>query len=91
MDAFAACAAGYSDAFATQQFFRLNHVLAVTLAEAPHAWGHFYVTGAPFRAYLFRVGRRTSFWIVDSVDVTRKAVNVLRLWNSGRDSKAFDS
>ena len=90
MDAFAAYAAGYSDAFATEQFLRLNHVLAVTLAEAPQTWGHFYVTGAPFRAYLFRVGRRTSFWIVYSVDDMQKAVNVLRFWNSSRDPKAFD-
>lgn len=50
MDAFAACAAGYSDAFATEQNFRLNNVPAVTPAEAPHTWEHFYVTGAPFRA-----------------------------------------
>lgn len=89
MAAFAAYAADYSDAFALEQFERLNRILSVELAEAPMMWGYFYVTGAPYRAYLFRAGRRTQFWIVYAVDETARIVKVLRFWNATRDPGAF--
>jgi hypothetical protein len=61
---FAAYAADYSDAFADEQFSRLNRILSVELSEAPLMWSYFYLTGAPYRAYLYRVSRNTQFWIV---------------------------
>ncbi|MDR3489302.1 MAG: hypothetical protein P4M05_30940 [Bradyrhizobium sp.] len=82
IDQFAIYAADYSDEFAREQFSRLNQILSVSLAESPNMWGHFYVTGAPYRAYLFRVGRRTQFWIVYTVDETAKAISILRFWNA---------
>jgi hypothetical protein len=63
IDEFAIHAAEYSEAWATEQFARLSHIFAVDLAEAPLRRSFFVLTGAPYRAYLFRVGRRTHYWI----------------------------
>ena len=75
IEQFAAYAVDYSDDFAREQFARLNHILSVEIAESPNTWGYFYITGAPYRAYLFRVGRRTFFWIIYTVDDDAKSVN----------------
>lgn len=90
IDGFGCYAANYSEDFAREQFIRLNRIFVVDLAESPNTWGHFYVTGAPYRAYLFRVGRRTSHWIVHTVDDDRKILNVLRFWNASREPAAFE-
>jgi mRNA-degrading endonuclease RelE of RelBE toxin-antitoxin system len=90
IDEFACYAADYSDDFAREQFTRLNHILSVDLAESPNMWGHFYITGAPYRGYLFRVGRRTDFWIIYTVDEKAKTVSVLRFWNASKDPQAFE-
>jgi mRNA-degrading endonuclease RelE of RelBE toxin-antitoxin system len=90
IDRFAIYAAEYSDDFAREQFARLNRVLSVDLAESPNVWGYFYITGAPYRGYLFRVGRRTQFWIIYTVDEDTKTVSVLRFWNASKDPNAFD-
>ena len=87
---FAAYAAEYSDDFARDTFERLNHVLSVVIADAPHMWSYFFVNGAPYRAYLFRVARRTQSWIVDNVDEVTRTVNVLRIWNASREPEAFE-
>jgi mRNA-degrading endonuclease RelE of RelBE toxin-antitoxin system len=83
-------AANYSEDFAREQFVRLNRIFAVDLAEAPNTWNYFYVTGAPYRAYLFRVGRRTNYWIIYSVDDEAKVVRVLRFWNASREPASFE-
>lgn len=90
IEQFAAYAVEYSDDFAREQFARLNHILSVEIAESPNTWGYFYITGAPYRAYLFRVGRRTHFWIIYTVDDDAKTVSVLRFWNASQDPMAFD-
>jgi len=87
--AFGRYAADYSEEFAREQFTRLNRIFSVELAQSPNVWGYFYITGAPYRAYLFRVGRRTSYWIVYTVDDDAKLVKVLRFWNAGRDPTSF--
>ena len=89
VEKFAEYAAAYSDEFAREQFMRLNRILTTDLAEAPRTWGFFFVTGAPYRAYLFRVGRRTSYWIVYAIDEDARRVNVLRFWNASRDAETF--
>lgn len=48
------------------------------------------LTGAPYRAYLFRVGRRTHYWIIYTVDEDSRLVNVLAFWNASRDSETID-
>ena len=79
----------YSTDFATEQFKRLNHILTIELADILLIWSYFYITGVPYRAYLFRVGRRTCFWIIYTVDEEKKVVYVLRFWNARKDPETF--
>jgi hypothetical protein len=64
IEQFAAWLSEYSEDFAIEQIERLDVVLRVNLGEIPLTWGYFPITGAPYRGYLFRVGRRTQYWIV---------------------------
>ena len=64
IDEFAAYLRSYSEEFAFEPFDRLDQILLMSLAEAPLTWGYFPLTGAPYRGYLFRVGRRTQFCII---------------------------
>ena len=90
IDNFGRYAADYSEEFAREQFVRLERIFSVNLAESPNTWNYFYVTGAPYRAYLFRVGRRTSYWIIYTIDDDAKIVNVLRFWNASREPASFE-
>ena len=83
-------ASAYSEAFFLDQFARLNKVLTVDLADKPGTWNYFFLTGAPYRAYLFRVGRRTSYWIVYRIDQTARRVDLLRFWNASRQTETFE-
>jgi hypothetical protein len=38
---------------------------------------------------LFRVGQRTRFWIVYSIDEEAGAVSLIRLWGAARDPRRF--
>lgn len=90
IDAFAGWLRDYSETFAMEQIDRLNRILSIHLANAPLTWAYFPHTGAPYRAYLFRVGRRTQYWIVYTVDEDKRIVDVLHFWNASRDPKALD-
>jgi len=79
----------YTAAFWDEQAARLARVFETWLASTPHTWSFFFVTGAPYRAYLFEVGARTKYWIVYTVDETTHVVNVLRVWNSAQDPDKF--
>ena len=80
----------YSEDFAVAEIDRLNHILSVNLAEAPLTWTYFPLTGPPYRAYLYRVGRRTQYWIVYTVDEDSRTVDILHLWNAGRDPEGLE-
>lgn len=80
----------YSERHAVEQIDRLNHVLAVNIAESPLTWGYFAFSGAPYRAYLFRIGRRTQYWIVYTVDEEERTVDIVRLWNATRDPDTLE-
>ena len=67
IDNFVAYQSEYSEAFAVEQIDRLYRVFNFHLAQAPMTWGNFFITGEPYHAYLFRVGRRTSYWIISPV------------------------
>ncbi len=68
----------------------LQRILTAEISARPllHPW--FYRTGAPYRARLFRISRRTQFWIVYEVHEGEELVAVLRLWNASRDPAAFE-
>jgi hypothetical protein len=90
MDEFAVYLRDYSEAFAAQHIERLDYVLSVTLRESPLTWSYFALTGPPYRAYLFRVGRRTQYWIVYIVDEEARTVDILHFWNASRDPDALN-
>ena len=59
IDEFATYLRDYSEDFALEQIEHLDRTIAINLGESPLTWNYFVFTGAPYRAYLFRVGRRT--------------------------------
>ena len=62
IEQFAAYLRDYSEEFAIEPIERLDRILSVNLRASPLTWPYFAFTGAPYRAYLFRVGRRTQYW-----------------------------
>jgi hypothetical protein len=90
MDQFAAYLRDYSEDFAIEQIERLNSVLHVNIAETPLRWSYFPLTGPSYRAYLFRVGRRTQYWIVYTVDEDGRTVDVLSFCNAARDPESIE-
>ena len=72
------------------RLIELEQILSLHLAEAPLTWSYFALTGAPYRAYLYRVGRRTQYWIIYTCDEDTRTVKVLRFWNAMRDPDALD-
>jgi mRNA-degrading endonuclease RelE of RelBE toxin-antitoxin system len=85
IDRFAEYLRDYDEDFASEEIERLDRILHTNLAEAPLAWGYFPLTGAPYRGYLFRVGRRTHYWIVYIIDEDSRTVDILSFWNTARD------
>ena len=81
IDEFAAYLRAYSEDFAIEQINRLERTL--------FTWSYFPFTGAPFRAYLFHVGRRTQYWIIYTVDEDTRIVNILHFWNASRDPETL--
>jgi plasmid stabilization system protein ParE len=72
-----------------------RHVLSLETAiqQLQHpdiTWNYFFVTGAPYRARLFVVGKRTSFWIVYRVFETDNIVRIYRIWSASRNVPDFD-
>ncbi len=90
IEEFAAYLGAYSEDFAVEQIERLDRIIAVSLGELPLTWGYFAFTGAPYRAYLFRVGRRTQYWIIYTVDENTRIVDILHFWNAMRDPESFE-
>jgi mRNA-degrading endonuclease RelE of RelBE toxin-antitoxin system len=83
---FAVYLRNYGEDFAIEQIEHLDRILRADLAEAPLTWSYFPLTGAPYRAYLFRVGRRTQYWIIYTVDEESRGVDILSFWGTARDS-----
>jgi mRNA-degrading endonuclease RelE of RelBE toxin-antitoxin system len=44
----------------------------------------------PYRAYLFRVGRRTQYWVIYTVDEEANTIDILSFWNAARDPASLD-
>ncbi|HML13627.1 MAG TPA: type II toxin-antitoxin system RelE/ParE family toxin [Xanthobacteraceae bacterium] len=89
IEQFAAYLREYDESFAIEQIERLYRALRL-LQESPLTWSYFPLTGAPYRAYLFRVGRRTQYWVIYTVDEDAQTVDVLSFWNAARDPDSFD-
>jgi mRNA-degrading endonuclease RelE of RelBE toxin-antitoxin system len=87
---FAAYLRDYDEEFAIEQIERLDRTLRATLGQSPLMWSYFPLTGAPYRGYLFRVGRRTQYWIIYTVDEQAGTVDILSFWNTARDPETID-
>lgn len=90
MDQLATYLAAYSEDVAIEHLERLDRILRIDLGEAPFTWSYFALTGAPYRAYLFRVGRRTQYWIIYTVDEDAGIVDVLLFWDASRDPQSVE-
>jgi mRNA-degrading endonuclease RelE of RelBE toxin-antitoxin system len=90
IDQFAVYLRDYNEDFAIDQIQRLDRILFANLAEAPLTWSYFPLTGAPYRAYLFRVGRRTQYWIIYTVDEDSRTVDILSFWSTARDTDTVE-
>lgn len=88
IDSFAAYLRDYSETLAVEQIERLDRALS-DLSEAPFRWSYFPLTGPPYRASLFRVGRKTQRWIVYRVNEPERRVDVLHFWSPQRDPESF--
>jgi mRNA-degrading endonuclease RelE of RelBE toxin-antitoxin system len=89
IEEFAAYLQEYDEVFAIEQIERLRRALRL-IREAPLTWSYFPLTGMPYRAYLFRVGRRTQYWVVYTIDEERNTVDILSFWNAARDPASLD-
>jgi mRNA-degrading endonuclease RelE of RelBE toxin-antitoxin system len=90
IDEFAEYLRDYSEDFALEQIERLDRIISIDLRQSPLTWTYFAFTGAPYRAYLFRVGRRTQYWIIYTVDEDARVVDILHFWNASRDPKTLE-
>jgi hypothetical protein len=52
-------------------------------------WSFFFLTGAPYRAYLFDAGERTKYWLVYRIDESSRTVYLMRMWNAAKNPKKF--
>ena len=86
---FSQFARSYGQDWAAHQLQRINRLFSIELPRSPHQWSYFYITGAPYRAYLFRAGRKIQYWIVYSVDDAAQTINILRFWNASQDPDRF--
>jgi hypothetical protein len=85
VDEFLAYLRNYSPAAAEKHYAAFQHVVEAYLAERPHSFAFFRETGAPYRAFLFRVSRQTSYWVIYRIYEDEWLVRVLRFWNTSRE------
>lgn len=90
IDDFAAYLRRYDEAVAIEEIERLDRVIGINLGETPLTWSYCAFTGAPYRAYLFRVGRRTQYWLIYTVDEEARTVDLLHFWNATRDPQTLE-
>jgi hypothetical protein len=90
IDEFLERLADYDPATASRFEMELQNAVNKHVLEWPVMWGYFYLLGRPYRGYLFRVSRRTSYWVVYCVDEAQELVKVARFWNCARDEGQFE-
>ena len=69
----------YSEDTARYYMNDLVSCIMRNVAVRPLTWQYFYLTGAPFRAYLYKISRRSAYWVVYQVNNTENAVDILRI------------
>ena len=79
---------GFSEIFANRCLVELD-VAIRQLSDPFPVWSYFHITGAPYRAKLFSIGRRTAFWIVFRIHDEEDRVKIHRIWSTLRNPKSF--
>jgi plasmid stabilization system protein ParE len=79
----------YSQKTARKYVEAFYDVIERTIAEFPHSFSFFSELGAPYKAFLFTVSRRTAFWIIYTVDERAREVRILRFWNASREPGTY--
>ena len=74
-----------SESVAQKYFDELEYDLLQLLANNPNSFNWFHETGAPYRAKLFKLAR-TTYWIIYIVDDEHEVIQLIRFWNSARES-----
>jgi hypothetical protein len=70
-----------SEEAAIKHYLRFESALTDELLDDPKRHAYFKETDAPYRAKLFRVGKKT-FWIIYTVDET--VITLHRFWDTSR-------
>jgi plasmid stabilization system protein ParE len=74
----------HSEATARKYVEAFYDTIERTIAARPHTFAYFAEVGAPYRALLFTVSRRTKYWIIYTVNEEKREVRILRFWNTAR-------
>jgi plasmid stabilization system protein ParE len=75
----------YSESTARKYVEAFYDAIERTIAVSPHSFSFFSELGAPYKAFLFTVSRRTAFWIIYKINEGNKEVRILRFWNASRE------
>jgi plasmid stabilization system protein ParE len=75
----------YSENTARKYVEAFHDAVERTIATFPHSFSFFAQVGAPYKAFLFTVSRRTAFWVIYTVDDDKNEVRILRFWNAARE------
>ena len=79
----------YSEEYALDKKEEIDDIIINILSQRPLSYNYFELTGIPYRAYLYKAGKRTQFWIVYRVSEATKTVTLISLWNAMRDPLSF--
>ena len=90
IDEFTGYLSEISETLADDYISELSDMLERYIAARPLTWSFFHLTGAPYRAYLFRVSRRSAYWVVYRVDEESQSVYVVRFWHASRAPASFE-
>jgi plasmid stabilization system protein ParE len=80
----------YSVASADKALAEIGRALRVDIAPKPAHLRLVLSDWLAYRARLFRIFRRTQFWIIYEFRDDIRRIDVLRIWNASRNPAAFE-
>jgi hypothetical protein len=80
----------YSRATAEKYKLALQKSIDEYLVDSPETFAFYWETGAPYRAFLFRVSRRTAYWVIYRVYNNERIVRVLRFRSTANEPGTHD-
>jgi hypothetical protein len=67
---------------------RLEDIL-MSLKQGLVDWNYFFLTGEPYKAKLFRISSRRTYWIIYRIHPRKKVIYILRVWGCFQNPKNF--